>query len=55
MQEGDDLRKAIDSAAEQADIVAMLADGENFQPARLGRRDRLAGIAVVDLDHRRPA
>ena len=55
MGERDDLREAVDRAADELDVVALHADGHDLEAARLRRLDHLAGIAIVDVDHRRAA
>ena len=51
----DDLRKAVDGAANELDVVALLADRHDLEAALFRRLDHLAGIAIVDVDHRRAA
>ena len=53
MRDGDDLREAVDGAADQLDVVALLADRHDLEAAFLGGLDHLPGIAIVDIDHRR--
>ena len=51
----DDLREAVDLAVDELDVVALHADGHDLQAMLLGGVDHLAGIAIVDIDHRRAA
>ena len=52
MRDADDLREAVDRAAEQFDVVALLADRHDLEAALFRRLDHLPGIAIVDADHR---
>src|SRR6185312_16815294 len=49
------LREAVDGAAHEPGVVALLADRQNFQVALLRGLDHLRRIAIVDADHRRAA
>ncbi len=53
MGDGDDLREAVDGAADQLDVVAVHADRHDLEAALPGGLDHLPGIAIVDIDHRR--
>ncbi len=53
MGDGDDLREAVDGAADQSDVVALHAHRHDFEAAFLGGLDHLPGIAIVGIDHRR--
>ncbi len=55
MRERDPLRKAIDLAPDELDVVAVDADGHQLETALERGIDHLPGIAVVDADHRRAA
>ncbi len=53
MGDADDLREAVDLAIDQLDIVALRADRHDLKAALPGGLDHLAGITIVDVDHRR--
>ncbi len=46
----DDLREALDGAADQPDAVALFADGDDVEAALFRGRHHLPGIAIVDID-----